>query len=142
MCCLQADADAQCTKVDPHSGKMQECLKDHRALLSWDCQEELFRQEVENADDLRLSVRLFKACLGDKKKVGLTTKIVPLMKSPHFKGFLAEMATHMPLPEEELAYACEACLGFCYQKQLPSAHRETLQVLGFCFTISSLVSME
>lgn len=48
---------------------MQECLKDHRAALSWDCQEELFRQEVENADDMRLSVRLFKACLGDKKKV-------------------------------------------------------------------------
>lgn len=48
---------------------MQECLRDHRPLLSWDCQEELFRQEVENADDLRLSARLFKACLGDKKKV-------------------------------------------------------------------------
>ena len=49
---------------------MQECLAEHRPLLSWDCQEQLFRQEVENAEDLRLSVRLFRACLADKKKVG------------------------------------------------------------------------
>lgn len=48
---------------------MQACLREHRALLTWDCQEQLFRQEVENADDLRLSVRLFKTCLADKKKV-------------------------------------------------------------------------
>ena len=66
---LQVDAKSQCANVDPHEGKMQECLREHRALLSWDCQEELFRQEVENADDLRLSVRLFKSCIGDKKKV-------------------------------------------------------------------------
>ena len=66
---MQVDAKSQCANVDPHEGKMQECLREHRALLSWDCQEELFRQEVENADDLRLSVRLFKSCLGDKKKV-------------------------------------------------------------------------
>lgn len=42
--------------------------RDKRASLSWDCQEELFRQEVENADDLRLNVRLFTVCLNDKKK--------------------------------------------------------------------------
>lgn len=35
---------------------------------SWDCQEELFRQEVENADDLRLSYRLMRKCMGDKQK--------------------------------------------------------------------------
>ena len=50
-------------------GKVQECLAGKRALLSWDCQEQLFRQKVENADDLRLSARLFRACLTDKKKV-------------------------------------------------------------------------
>ena len=66
---LQTDANSQCAKVQPHGGKMQTCLKEHRALLTWDCQEQLFRQEVENADDLRLSVRLFKVCLADKKKV-------------------------------------------------------------------------
>lgn len=36
--------------------------------MSWECQEELFRQEVENADDIRLSHRLLKKCMGDKKK--------------------------------------------------------------------------
>ena len=41
--------------------------REKRASLSWDCQEELFRQEVENADDIRLNVRLFNACLNDKK---------------------------------------------------------------------------
>lgn len=35
---------------------------------SWDCQEELFRQEVENADDIRLSYRLLRKCMGDKQK--------------------------------------------------------------------------
>lgn len=36
--------------------------------VTWDCQEELFRQEVENADDLRLSYRLLRKCMGDKQK--------------------------------------------------------------------------
>ena len=35
--------------------------------VSWECQEELFRQEVENADDIRLSIRLINACMADKK---------------------------------------------------------------------------
>ena len=35
---------------------------------SWDCQEELFRQEVENADDVRLSYRLIRNCQADKQK--------------------------------------------------------------------------
>jgi Golgi apparatus protein 1 len=47
---------------------VQDCLRDHAVSVSWECQEELFRQEVENADDLRLSHRLFKKCMGDKKK--------------------------------------------------------------------------
>lgn len=46
----------------------QDCLRDKAVSVSWECQEELFRQEVENADDLRLSQRLFKKCMGDKKK--------------------------------------------------------------------------
>lgn len=47
---------------------VQDCLRDKAVSVSWECQEELFRQEVENADDLRLSQRLFKKCMGDKKK--------------------------------------------------------------------------
>ena len=49
-------------------GHVQDCLRDKAVSVSWECQEELFRQEVENADDLRLSQRLFKKCMGDKKK--------------------------------------------------------------------------
>ena len=37
--------------------------------LSWACEEQLFRQEMENADDIRLSVRLFNKCMPDKRKV-------------------------------------------------------------------------
>lgn len=37
--------------------------------LSWACEEQLFRQEMENADDIRLSVRLYSKCLPDKRKV-------------------------------------------------------------------------
>ena len=47
------------------------CVAAQRAKsmqVSWECQEELFRQEVENADDIRLSYRLLKKCMGDKKK--------------------------------------------------------------------------
>ncbi|CAI5995094.1 unnamed protein product [Closterium sp. NIES-64] len=50
------------------------CFKDatptrrNRKKLNWECQAELFRQEVENADDIRLNVRLFRACLDDKRR--------------------------------------------------------------------------
>lgn len=43
--------------------------RDKRMQLTWACEEQLFRQEMENADDIRLSVRLFSKCLPDKKKV-------------------------------------------------------------------------
>lgn len=42
--------------------------REHAGRASWECQEELFRQEVENADDIRLSHRLIRKCMGDKKK--------------------------------------------------------------------------
>ena len=66
---LQADVKLSCAGAKAEAGQVQECLAQHRPALSWDCQEQLFRQEVENADDVRLSVRLFHACLADKKKV-------------------------------------------------------------------------
>ena len=68
-CAMQTDSASNCKNVSAHGGATQECLRTHRPLLTWNCQEQLFRQEVENADDLRLSTRLFKACLEDKKKV-------------------------------------------------------------------------
>ena len=42
--------------------------RDNRIQLGWSCEEQLFRQEMENADDVRLSVRLFSRCLQDKQR--------------------------------------------------------------------------
>ncbi|BDA41257.1 probable Golgi apparatus protein 1 [Coccomyxa sp. Obi] len=64
----EPDAKQLCANVNPGEGRIQDCLRDKAVSVSWECQEELFRQEVENADDLRLSQRLFKKCMGDKKK--------------------------------------------------------------------------
>lgn len=33
--------------------------------MSFDCKQELFRQDVENADDVRLSVQLLRMCSGE-----------------------------------------------------------------------------
>ncbi|GJP37078.1 hypothetical protein CLOM_g21523 [Closterium sp. NIES-68] len=62
------EADRLCKGVEPGEGRVQNCLREHRTKLAWDCQAELFRQEVENADDIRLNVRLFQACLNDQRK--------------------------------------------------------------------------
>ncbi|KAK9797745.1 hypothetical protein WJX73_005342 [Symbiochloris irregularis] len=62
------DADSLCKNVKPGEGRIQDCLRNKVGQTSWDCQEELFRQEVENADDLRLSYRLIRKCMGDKQK--------------------------------------------------------------------------
>lgn len=62
----QADAQSLCRDIDPHGGKVQECLTSNRFSLSYDCQAELFRQEQEDSEDLRLSIRLFHKCLNDK----------------------------------------------------------------------------
>ena len=35
--------------------------------VSWECQSELFRQEVEGADDIRLDAPLISKCMGDKR---------------------------------------------------------------------------
>lgn len=36
--------------------------------MSWECAEQLFKQELEADDDIRLSVRLYQRCLADKKR--------------------------------------------------------------------------
>lgn len=51
--------------------------RDKRMQLSWACEEQLFRQEMENAEDVRLSVRLFSKCLPDKRKVRGCIRLVP-----------------------------------------------------------------
>lgn len=37
-------------------------------IEDWDCLQEMFRADVEDADDVRLSVRLFQACLPEKRR--------------------------------------------------------------------------
>ncbi len=64
----EADAKKLCADVNPGEGRVQDCLRDKAVRVSGECQEELFRQEVENADDLRLSHRLFRKCNGDKNR--------------------------------------------------------------------------
>eukprot|EP00798_Chlamydomonas_sp_ICE-L_P015210 gene15210-21287_t len=64
----QDDTETLCKDVKPGKGRVQGCLRDNRMKLSWVCEEQLFRQEMENADDIRLSVRLFDRCLPDKRK--------------------------------------------------------------------------
>lgn len=63
--------EKHCADIEPHEGKVQACLAEKEDKLDWDCRAEVFRQQKENADDIRLSIRLFRACLGDKRKVGL-----------------------------------------------------------------------
>jgi len=62
------DAANLCKDVKNGGGRVQACLRDKRMQLSWTCEEQLFRQEMENSDDIRLSVRLFSKCINDKKK--------------------------------------------------------------------------
>lgn len=62
------DAETLCKGVKFGGGRVQACLRDKRMQLSWLCEEQLFRQEMENADDVRLTVRLFSKCINDKRK--------------------------------------------------------------------------
>jgi Golgi apparatus protein 1 len=41
--------------------------RQHAGVVSFDCKQELFRQDVENAGDVRLSVQLMRLCAGEMK---------------------------------------------------------------------------
>eukprot|EP00798_Chlamydomonas_sp_ICE-L_P019976 gene19976-26687_t len=62
------DADSLCKDVKPGRGRIQGCLRDKHLQLSWTCEEQLFHQEMDMADDIRLSVRLYDRCMPDKRK--------------------------------------------------------------------------
>eukprot|EP00850_Spirogloea_muscicola_P014522 SM000105S13867 [mRNA] locus=s105:179263:185692:- [translate_table: standard] len=62
------DAKKLCKDIPYGEARIQTCLREHRTKLDWNCRDALFRQEQENADDIRLDVRLFRACLNDKRK--------------------------------------------------------------------------
>ena len=58
----EADVPRVCADADPGAGDVLACLRDAAASLdsavSLECAEQLFRQAVENADDVRLDARL------------------------------------------------------------------------------------
>lgn len=63
-----SDADRLCSDVPKGKGRLQSCLRSKPAELTPDCKKELFRQEVENSDDIRLSLKLFKVCKSDQER--------------------------------------------------------------------------
>ena len=40
----EPDAKQLCADVNPGEGRVQDCLRDKAVSVSWECQEELFRQ--------------------------------------------------------------------------------------------------
>ncbi|KAL4418908.1 hypothetical protein ABPG77_004061 [Micractinium sp. CCAP 211/92] len=66
----KADISRLCSGqvADPHGGEVQACLLEREGSLSGGCLQELFRAEMEQGDDLRLSLRLLHACFDSKQK--------------------------------------------------------------------------
>jgi len=62
------DSETLCKGIKDGGGRIQSCLAENRMKLSWTCEEQLFQQELESADDIRLSTRLFAKCMPDKRK--------------------------------------------------------------------------
>lgn len=56
------------TMATRHDAPPPPLQRDNSLQLSWHCEEQLYRQEVASADDLRLSVRLRTKCASDKRK--------------------------------------------------------------------------
>ncbi len=58
---------------------LQDCLRNHTGSLSWECKAQLFKRQLQADGDIRLSVRLLKKCMADKKRVrALVTGFSPL----------------------------------------------------------------
>ena len=55
---------ASLTEISDFVGLLQ--LR-QQGRLTWECQNELFRQEVEGADDIRLNAPLVSKCMSDKR---------------------------------------------------------------------------
>ena len=72
-----------CPRAHPKQGRVQACLVRQRASLSITCQEQLFRAEVDNAEDIRLQPKLFRDCLQDKKTVPLLSVCLPHVVPAH-----------------------------------------------------------
>eukprot|EP00850_Spirogloea_muscicola_P000097 SM000001S04499 [mRNA] locus=s1:550290:556763:- [translate_table: standard] len=61
------DVKTFCNDTKPGGGRVQACLTSHLLELGQVCADEMFIEEIDNTDDIRLNVRLYKACINDKK---------------------------------------------------------------------------
>ena len=94
------DAEALCADVEEGEGRIQACLRKRKASLSWDCQEELFRQEVEDAGDFRLNVELLILAVTFLKKLSIFEENKERMMQ--LKGLFAEGDTGCLAPLRSL----------------------------------------
>ena len=62
------DVKNVCAEVEPGDDREVDCLDANRQHVSWECQTQLYRNEKESGDDIRLSVRLFQKCNRDFQK--------------------------------------------------------------------------
>lgn len=60
------DRDRLCSDVGFGGGKAKACLSEKMKELSTDCQREIFRRDVEDAEDVRFNKVLSEACASDK----------------------------------------------------------------------------
>jgi len=78
-----------------------------RSVLAWDCQAELFRQEVEDADDIRLDVRLFKGtCRWDIPRAAVLTHALMRFLLHHAPGRSAFLHCSFCQRLKALSLAC------------------------------------
>lgn len=70
-----ADRDRLCSEIGFGGGKAKACLGEKMKELSSDCQREIFRRDVEDAEDVRFNKVLTEACAADK--VRFCTSVEP-----------------------------------------------------------------
>ena len=65
----QVDVEKLCLGIKPIQGNVQHCLRQKRFRLSGECQEQLFRTDVDDAGGLHLQPFYSTICFHDKLKV-------------------------------------------------------------------------
>ncbi len=99
--------------------------RDKRMQLSWACEEQLFRQELENSDDIRLSVRLYTRCIREKRRY--CADVAPGAWPP---------ATHSRTAVREAGRGCKrGCAEGCRSGR----HAQTAAVLGIAGCVCLLI---
>eukprot|EP01025_Chloroclados_australasicus_P047088 TRINITY_DN5227_c0_g2_i3.p1 TRINITY_DN5227_c0_g2~~TRINITY_DN5227_c0_g2_i3.p1 ORF type:complete len:747 (-),score=90.56 TRINITY_DN5227_c0_g2_i3:695-2935(-) len=85
-----------CKDQDSETGGVQQCLRKNLSQVSEKCKKQLERQDIEDANDLRLQLPVYRACLADKQKfckdipAGEGRALQCLMENHMKKGFSQE----------------------------------------------------